>query len=324
MARARTVSQEFRAARTLDSLTSILPDTPWIPLKGAALRAAGYSLEGARPAVDVDVLVPAEEVAAIRTRLLHGGFLDSRAPGYEHHPGPVVAPDGVALELHRAIPGVRVRGRRFATLADLRSTGELCDPPAGGSAPGALPGSLPSRSLLVAHALAHALAQHAFTPRQTGLLWVGDLLDLEAHRPERRTEVARALEWIARDVPRSEAEAALEVARTLASGEVGRLLAEPTPARLLLEHFVAGAARADYQESLRLHSFDRPVSEAPAWLARTALVARTLVPRRGPAPGGGLEGRVEYLWRLARRPAYLWRRWRTARRARESREETLL
>lgn len=305
--RAQAAAIELRLDAALAAADAVCAGLgiPYALLKGRALALGGLALPAARPASDVDLLVPEAKLAALQRALASAGFRRPASAGYEHQAPLLVHSGGGALELHRTIPGVRLEGRRSATFAALERAERLERPPAGVAGGPGLRGDArwPAREVLIAHALVHTLAQHAFVPAHSGLSMVADLLDLGCASVT-ATEAAVG-RWIARDVSARELRAALELVDTLAAGDLEPLRADRSDAGRLAAHFVACARDRAYAESLKLRFLEAPVADRPLWWARLALLARTAKPTVGSGPLAWLG-----------RPFDLARRWRSARRAR--------
>lgn len=298
--RAATAARELRLERALEEVARRAAElgAPIALLKGRALARAGYAPEAGRPAADVDLLVPEARLRELQLALEGSSFQAPSGAGYEHQAPLLRHEGGGAVELHRALPGVRVDGRRSATFEALEARGLLEALPEGASDSDRL--LVPVRAVAIAHALVHTLAQHAFVASHPGFLLVADLIDLGAASAAPPSE---ALEWIARDVSEAEASAALELARAAAGGEASLLAGGESLAGQLCAHFVACALDPDYGESLKLRSLAAPVSDRPPGWARLTTIARAFVP----PPGSGVAG-----W--LRRPLDLAARWRAARR----------
>jgi hypothetical protein len=151
----------------------------------------------------------------------------------------------------------------------------------------------------------HVLAQHSFAPAAyPGFLMLADLLDLGLAGAAGRSTLARIQPWIAREVSGQEAEAALDLATALSTGD-GRIFEARTRARILLDHFHAGATDRRYAESLKVRMFERPTSDRPRPLSRLQLLATTLIPPTSATDAGWPRRLVELLrrWRAARRAA---------------------
>lgn len=301
--RSQAVALALRTETTLAAAAAALAAerAEYVVLKGVALAVARRVPLGGRPANDVDLLVAERRLASLQRALLARGFRAPSMAGYEHQAPPLLHDSGGAVELHRALPGVRLEGRGWATFESLRADGRLVAP--FGAAELGLSGgaSLLSRDVAVAHALAHTLAQHPFVASHRGFGMVADLIDLGAAEQVDRAALGA---WLGRDVDPPEIDAALGLARALAAGELESLTSDASLAGRLASHFVACAVNRDYGTALKLRLFERPLSERPRWLARLALLGRTLLP-----PGTALADRV-------RRPFDLVARWRTARRSR--------
>ena len=236
-----------------------------VPLKGAALHLAGYVRPGARPAGDVDVLVPVDRAAELSDRLTARGWSTPSVVSGDHELAPLVDAKGQVVDMHRYIPGVRVpvRGRRFARIGPLQDSRYL-EPPATETA--GL--SLPSRPLLVAHVTVHAIAQHGFVPGSYPLTRaLADLCDLGVAAGG--NEDAWAL--VARDVSPDELSAIESLCRLLGAGDFTFLDAPANPPSALLAHALAGALDHRYRDSLAV----------PALVHRLAEDSRLLAMLRG-------------------------------------------
>ncbi len=272
-------------------------------LKLAALFLIAAVAPGGRHGSDLDVLVPESDLAWWSAQLRGAGFAASAVPGYEHHPPAFVHPRRGMVELHVSLPGVRVRGARFARFEDLRDAGLLRR-----LATGVL---VPNLELLGAHAIAHGWAQHGAAPHSyPALQWLADLRDLGLGRLGR---IERG--WIARDVPDAVVSAAFELLDALRSGSPPAT----GPGRDLLDHLLAGTLDAEYREALAVRRW-RPLSERRALPARLALWRRALFPSAAElrALYGARAGRFgvlrQRLWRPLDVAARAWHRTRVLRR----------
>jgi hypothetical protein len=234
---------------------------PVVPLKGAALHLAGYVRPGARPAGDVDILVPAGRAAKLSDRLRARGWSQPSVVSGDHELSPLVDAQGRVVDLHRYIPGVRVPAgkRRFARVGALQGAG-LLEPPATGAA-GLL---LPSRHLLVAHVTVHAIAQHGFVPHSYPITRaLADLCDLGVATSH--NEGAWVL--ITRDVRPEELSAVESLCRLLGEGNCAFLDDPASAPRALLAHVVAGAFDDRYRESLMVPALVHRLAEDSRLLA---------------------------------------------------------
>jgi hypothetical protein len=292
-------SAEAREAQILELATTVAAtaDAPVVLLKFAALRASGAIVPGTRHAADLDVLVSEGAAEGLAGRLERSGFTRSAVPGFEHHLPALVHPRLGMVEIHWALPGVRVDRRRFARRDDLERAGLLvpatCVPHA----------CAPRADVLAAHAIAHGLLQHGSAPASyPPLQMVADLFDLGL-------EVTRAgARWTARDLPPKEGRAVEALLAALAAGD----LPEPGAGARLLERMVRGALDPRFRRGLKL-AFARPLSDRPWLRARAAHWRRVFFPSAaelrilyGPEAGpAGLAGQ------RARRPFDV--AWRTVR-----------
>jgi hypothetical protein len=105
--------------------------------------------------------------------LAAGGFSPSAVHDTRHHLRPLEHPLAGSVEVHVAIPGVRVGRDRSSVVEDLHRAG-LVEP-----MPGFAGLLVPTTAILAAHAIAHGIGQHGMSPHAYPLLrMVGDLLDL--------------------------------------------------------------------------------------------------------------------------------------------------
>lgn len=150
---------------------------PAHPLKGAYLGAVVYGDPALRPMNDLDLLVPAEQVAPAR-RVAEGlGYVEKDRAltridhDRHHHAAPLLRPGALPLELHHAIvrPGAEVLLPPDALRARARPS------PALGGAP-----ALAAEDVLL-HLALHLAHGHRFRLR---LLHVCDVAELARRTPE--------------------------------------------------------------------------------------------------------------------------------------------
>jgi Uncharacterised nucleotidyltransferase len=248
---------------------------PLVLLKFAALQRTGAAPPGSRAAVDLDVLAPAAGAGELQAALVAAGYRQAAHPGHEHHLPALGHPVCGMVEVHRALPGVRLAaGGRSATLEDLAAQALLvpCRD---------LPGdcAVPAPAVLAAHALAHGLAQHGSQPAAYALLkMVADLIDLGWAGPEAEGLAAAAGLLVAGDVAGEEVAAARGLAAALAAGE---LPPAESGAALLLAHALAGRLDPDYAAAQRLDLFAAQPSDRPRAARWAGTLWRTLVLTRG-------------------------------------------
>src|SRR5579863_2101288 len=136
---------------------------PLVLLKFAALELGNALAPGSRAACDLDVLVPADRAGELQQALVGGGFRASPMPPQEHQLAALEGAAGI-VEVHRMLLGVRVAGRRSASVEDLDRAGLLRPLPAlAGKA------AVPLPAVAAAHALVHGIAQHGWTPHAYSL-----------------------------------------------------------------------------------------------------------------------------------------------------------
>ncbi len=214
-------------------------------LKFAALYLRGHVAPGSRGVSDLDILIPAAAAEPVRAQLRRAGFTERRLIHVPHHLPPLLSPDGVAVEVHIALPGVA----DDAAFEELAASGLLERwPPLAGE------GYLPTRALLVAHCLAHGLLQHGSAPQAyPPLRMLADLVDLGLAGPDGAALGEEAYPLLSKRLPHWAVAAACSLCRALAAGEAGAVLAEDAEsgAGLLLRHVLAGPVDRRYQEALR-------------------------------------------------------------------------
>jgi hypothetical protein len=213
------------------------------------------------------------------------------------------------VELHRFLPGVRLRGAPgFATAEELAERDLLRSPT------GALHGCwVPSRDVLGAHALVHGIAQHGLSPRSYPLMrMLADLVDLGWGAPGHGEAAAAAADLTARHVSRDEREAVLDLCRRLRAGEAlpDRLTRRAGPAHRLLGHVLAGSLDPSYSDSLKLRALGSGPSLSPRPLVWLREAGRALFPGRarmealhGEPVGRGASG----MRRVLRLASMVWR-----------------
>ncbi|HEV7670696.1 MAG TPA: nucleotidyltransferase family protein [Thermoanaerobaculia bacterium] len=287
-------------------------------LKYAALELSGALAPGSRGATDIDVLAPSGQEEALRDALVAADFAVCDSPGYEHQLAAQIHPRFGAVEVHRLILGVRLRGRsgdrRSATLDGLLEAGLAVPYPA-------LPGAvyLPSPEVLAAHAAVHGLGQHGFEPSAyPALRTFADLIDLGWGGPGGRASAAHVAPWLAEDLSEEELGALVDLCAELAAGR-----ARPdgdSASSLLLRHALAGQLDPGYAGALKLSLLAPRPSERSATRRKLSALAAALWPSAAqldaiygrPASPWGLLGR-----RLFRPFDLLRRAARAARRAGE-------
>jgi hypothetical protein len=296
-------------------------DLPLVFLKFAAMELGRLLAPGGRRAWDLDVLVPGGRAAELQETLVRAGFRASSMPGQEHQLPALAGSEGI-VEVHRMLPGVRVRGRRSATFEDLAGEGLLAPLPR-------LPGraSIPAPAVAAAHVLVHGIAQHGWSPASyPPFRMVADLIDLGFCAPAERVEhgirapaelaehgdappageaLARVTVWLAGEVAAGEVAAVGRLVGALAAGADLDGWAEPPAGEaLLLRHMLAGSLDPRYERSLRLSLLRRQPSDRrePARLARALLAAVWLSRPQVDAIYGPPRRRLGYLARRLARP----------------------
>lgn len=295
-----------RAARAVAEAAGEV-GAPVVLLKRAALVALGVVDDAQRAAVDVDVLVAEDRLAAVQGRLVALGWRAGDAMPADHQAAPLTDPDGAMVELHRFVPGLRAGGsRRDARLFDLELAGGL-------QALAGWPGRVfvPTRDVLAAHALVHGLDQHGLAPASYPLArMLADLADLEAAGFVAGWEAIEP--WTGGALSPEETGAAFQLVADLGRGA---LPASPH-ASALLSHILVAAADPSYSASLGQRALVAQLtSGVPS--DRSRLFANVVFPTREQldaiygGPRSGLDYALLRAWRpfdLALRLArYLWR-----------------
>jgi len=219
---------------------------PLVALKFLALRLDGLAPDGVRRAGDLDFLVRDSDLGRSVAFLAELGYHDAGFPPSDHAVH-LVDDSGLAIDLHRQLPGVRLApGAEPAGLSDLERAGLLV--PARGS-----PLRLPCRDVTVAHLAVHGLVHHGWTARGYPFLrMVADLADLGVGPGDGTTQ--RACRWIQDELAGDEVEGLARLVARLRAGDEDLLaLARPGEAdAILLRHFLACAIDDDYARSLKL------------------------------------------------------------------------
>jgi hypothetical protein len=325
-ARALTAAQGVAALnneRLLDIVREVAGcaaevQVPIVLLKGMALHWTGRTPVDARAASDVDVLVAEPHLAAIDDALRRQGFrATDGGPPCEHQLPAFQREPGEAVDVHRFLPGVCLKGKRgFAGTPSLRERGllvRLAD----------LPGEAwaPSAPVLAAHVLVHGIAQHGFAPQSyPGTRMVADLLDLGVGDDDSVDVWNQATRFTSGHVDDDEAGAVWDLCVRLRKGEPLPEVLRPRerPSDALLAHILAGALDPAYRRALKLRVLGSGPSLLPRPLAWARDAAQALWPTRRQIEG--LHGeRVTALGALALRAArpfdLAWRAWQASRSA---------
>ncbi len=273
-------------------------------LKSAALALRGLAPPETRPAGDLDVLVPEDRAGSLADALCRRGFHPADVPAGAHQLTPLVDEQGLVVEIHRFLPGLRVpgssAGQAGASFEALESAGALA-PLAG------LPGraSTPALPLLAAHAVAHGLVQSGYAPHVYSLTrLLADAVDLGL--PSDDDLATRAFPWIEGTVTRCEYQGLLALVRRLAAGDQAvfdeAAQGQATAEAVLLRHVVAGALDPDYRRALRARAALRGAGHGPRALARAIRRALVLSEAQIDAIYGRPAGPLGYGWRRLLRP----------------------
>lgn len=290
-------AQAEARARHVDRVVAVAAQegTPVALLKGAALERLGLVAPGGRRAGDADLLVPKGAARGLQQRLLAAGWSTLGLPGYAHQLAPLRDRDGLVLELHVSLPGLRKPGQaRDADFECLAEAGLLGPGP---RQPGRA--HTPVLALARGHALVHGLWQHGLQPQAYPPARVlADAQDLGLAECSGQAVLS---DWIEPRVPGA-ARAALQcLLLRLAAGdlELSRGEARP-PERLLLDHVLAGAFDLAYRRRLRRRELLRDLrSPRLVWHALFPTAAQLEI-AHGKAPS-----RAARLGRRWRRPVDL-------------------
>ena len=218
---------------------------PCVLLKFAALNRLGVARPGSRGATDIDVLVPRPLVKSLEVELFSRGYRpDTTVSASAHQRQGIITPEGVLLELHLHVPGLRLaHSADYVGAEDLMFAGLVVR--SGGA-------WVPTSAVLVAHAILHGFSQHARAPHMhSPLRTFADLIDLVDHDPA-SFDLAGALlghSLLPRDVTDI-----LDDARSLAAGEAHGTM----PSRRALRHAIASQLDSSYARQLRLRVFTQP------------------------------------------------------------------
>jgi len=246
---------------------------PLIFLKGAALHLGEVSAPGSRNLSDVDVLAPEDGSRRLQEALIAAGCPALEVPESEHQHQLLSHRLGLAIEVHKIIPGVRIGGGSSATAGVLIEKGLVR--PAPGLGDGCY---LPSDEVVLAHLLVHGIAQHGLSPQGYPMSrMLADVQDLGAG--DDLWQAARR--WIERDASREEVEAVAGLAGRLGGGEdPAAMVAGDDDSGALLRHLLAGVLDEGYARSMKF----RGLTATPKDGGRARALAKTmrgaLLPKR--------------------------------------------
>jgi len=232
-------------------------EIPLAFLKGAALQLGGMVAAGARNMGDIDVLAPESEARRLQKALVGAGCTELKTRESEHQLQYLTHRTGLGIEVHKIIPGVRLRGESSVTVGELIESGLVC--PAPGLGDGC---HLPNDEVMLAHLLVHGIAQHGLSPRGYPMSrMLADVQDLGVNEDRAVTFLDDGFQWISTDVSGEEVEAVFGLAERLRAGEDPAALAVANDgAGILLRHLLAGATNEDYVHSMKFRSLtDRPI-----------------------------------------------------------------
>ena len=238
---------------------------PIVFLKGAALHLDRKVTPGSRTMGDVDALVPESGARALQEALIEAGCDVFETRESEHQLQSLTHRLGLAIEVHKIIPGVRLEGGSSATAESLIAGG-LVRPVA------SLSGDsyLPSDDVMLAHLLVHGIAQHGMAPDAYPMARL--LADLQDSRV-RKDGWTAAFPWIERDVSRDEVDAIAELVHALETGEdPSAVLESGSGAGIMLRHLLAGVLDDGYVRSMKFRSLgSTPTDRSPLERAATTI-----------------------------------------------------
>jgi hypothetical protein len=249
---------------------------PIIFLKGAALQLDSRVPAVARPMCDVDALVPAGEARRLQEILIAAGCKKYEAAESEHQLQHLTHRTGLGIEVHRLIPGVRLRGGESVTAAELLQNG-LCRPLSD------LAGSfVPDDQVVLAHLLVHGIAQHGFAPDLYPFSrMLTDVQDLRIDDTVWGTFLGRGFRWIDKEVSEAEANGSRDLVERLGAGEDPGVLAGGDGAPgVLLRHLVAGVFDEGYRRAMKFQSLTAKPGGTVGFRSLITTVRRAIWPTK--------------------------------------------
>ncbi len=253
--------------QTMDSLVqhAASEGIPFAWMKFSALRDRGVLFDAGRNAEDIDILVDVDLAAEFHRCLVRAGYVPSGYPEKHHQLETLLSPQGVPVEVHRCLRGVRVSASEtYATWNELEAAGLL--PTTG--VPGVHTIEL---ELLAAYIIVHGFVQHGFSPDAYPMArMIADLIDLEVVALSER-----ARRWLSREMTTEELDAVLALAATLARGN---LPPKHGQSFALLTHIVAGASSPSYAKSLKLRGVLRDTTDGAVARERWNVLRGALFP----------------------------------------------
>ena len=213
-------------------------------LKQAALEVMGLVTPGQRFASDVNLLVDSAQIEKLSRALEASGCLKRPRRNPKYHPVVFATPSDISLELHIAIPCLRLNAQgEFLQLLDLKQH-NLVQVTANSQANV----FVPTRAVLAAHLVTHGLVQHRFTPQHhPAFRVVVDAQIVELHRECDANSDAYG--FIRSVLARREFDALAELSQQLSAGNLDDL--SPN-AQVLANHVIASSTDADYRSLLML------------------------------------------------------------------------
>ncbi len=213
-------------------------------LKQAALEAMGLVTPGQRYASDVDLLGDSAQIEELSRALEASGCLKRLRRNPKYHPVVFSTPSDISLELHIAIPCLRLNAQgEFLQILDLKRN-NLVQVAANSQANV----FVPTRAVLAAHLVTHGLIQHRFTPQHhPAFRVVVDAQIVELHRECDAN--SDTFGFIGSVLDRREFDALAELSQQLSAGNLDDLSPK---AQALANHVIASSIDANYRSLLIL------------------------------------------------------------------------
>ena len=178
------------------------------------------------------------------SEVAYEGCEELGVPESEHQLPFLTHRSGIGIEIHKILPGVRLKGGRSVSADELLEKGLVVQAPVLG--PG---GYLPKDEVMLAHILAHGIAQHGVAPGDYPMSrLLADVQDVGLDNG--LWELAG--QWIESDVSREEFAAVVGLVRRFADGEDPAVLVKlEDRTGAMLRHVLAGVLSEDYLRSMK-------------------------------------------------------------------------
>lgn len=141
-------------------------------LKGAAFHLARLTGAGARPLADCDILIDERGGRQMQRALLREGWARQTIWGQDYHLPPVAKPGCLSVEIHSFVPLLCVNGRAWTAFGDLRRLGLLDT-----VLPACERVRIPDREVLAGHAIVHAVVQPTGITERAVAFMLADIAD---------------------------------------------------------------------------------------------------------------------------------------------------